>query len=123
VESFKEDAMIFPELAYATLGKKLSLKGGETIDGNNVYVIEVESASGNKQTEYFDIKTGLKVRSQSNQDGTLVQTDYSDYREVEGGIKMPYKIVSTGQMPFPLAFEVQSVAVNTGVEDAVFKVE
>ena len=123
VESFKEEAMIFPELAYATSGKKLSLKGGETIDGNNVYVIEVESANGNKQTEYFDIKSGLKVRSQSNQDGTLLQTDYSDYRDVEGGIKMPFKIVSTGQMPIPLAFEVQSVTVNTGVEDAVFKVE
>jgi len=52
-----------------------------------------------------------------------LQTDYSDYRDVEGGIKMPFKIVSTGQMPIPLAFEVQSVTVNTGVEDAVFKVE
>lgn len=123
LESFKEDAMIFPELAYEKLGKKLHLKGGESIDGNNVYVLEIESADGSKQTEYFDIKTGLKLRSQSNQDGTQTQTDYSDYREVEGGIKMPYKVVSTGLMPVPLAFQVESIVVNSGVEDAVFKVE
>lgn len=123
LESFKEDAMIFPELAYEKLGKKLHLKGGESIDGNNVYVLEIESADGSKQTEYFDIKTGLKVRSQSNQDGTQTQTDYSDYRELEGGIKMPYKVVSTGLMPVPLAFQVESIVVNSGVEDAVFKVE
>lgn len=123
VENFKEDAIVFPELVYATLGKNLSLKEDETIDGKNVYVIEVESESGKRQTKYFDIKSGLKVRSQSNQNGTLLQTDYSDYREVEGGIKMPFKIVSTGQMPNPLSFEVQSVALNTGVSDAVFKVK
>lgn len=123
LESLKEDAVLFPELAYERLGKKLVLKGGESLDGKQVYVIEVESADGGKQTDYYDIKSGLKVRSQSEENGTLIQTDYSDYREVEGGIMMPYKIVSVGQAPVPLAFNVQNVEVNKGVEDAVFKVE
>lgn len=123
LESLKEDAVLFPELAYERLGKKLALQGGEFVEGKQVYVIEVESADGSKQTDYYDAKSGLKVRSQSEEGGNLIQTDYSDYREVEGGILMPYKIVSTGQAPVPLAFEVQKVEVNTGVEDAVFKVE
>ncbi len=123
LEGLKEDAMLFPELAYDKLGKKLALKGGEMLDGQRVYVIEVESANGKKQTEYYDIKSGLKVRSQSNEGGNLVQTDYKNYQEVEGGILMPFEIVSIGQAPFPLTFKVTEVKVNQGVEDAVFKVE
>jgi len=123
LKGFKEDAVLFPELAYAEMGKKLKLVGGESLDGKQVYVIEVESADGKKQTEYYDIKSGLKVRSQSNQGGNLVQTDYSDYREVEGGIMMPFKVVSVGQAPVPLTFEVKEVMMNQGVEDSFFKVE
>ncbi|MBX2875114.1 MAG: insulinase family protein, partial [Saprospiraceae bacterium] len=123
LEGLKEDAMLFPELAYDKLGKKLSLKGGEMLDGNQVYVIEVESASGKKQTEYYDIKSGLKIRSQSSEGGNLVQTDYKNYQEVEGGILMPFEIVSIGQAPFPLTFTVSEVKVNQGVGDDVFKVE
>lgn len=123
VEGLKEDAMLFPELAYDKLGKKLTLKGGELLDGKQVYVIEVESANGKKQTEYYDIKSGLKVRSQSSEGNTLIQTDYKDYQEVEGGILMPFEIVSVGQAPFPLNFKVVEVKVNQGVDDTVFKVE
>lgn len=119
----KEDAVLFPELAYDQLGKKLTLKGGESLDGKQVYVIEIESASGKKQTDYYDIKSGLKVRSQSAEGATVIQTDYKDYREVEGGIMMPFEILSVGQAPFPLNFKVSEVLVNQGVEDAVFKVE
>ncbi len=123
VAGLKEDAVLFPELAYDELGKKLTLKGGEQLDGKQVYVIEVESASGKKQTDYYDIKSGLKIRSQSAEGGNVVQTDYKDYREVEGGIMMPFDILSVGQAPFPLNFKVSEVLVNQGVDDAVFKVE
>lgn len=119
----KEDAVLFPELGYEQLGKKLTLKGGELLEGKQVYVIEVESASGKKQTDYYDIKSGLKIRSQSAEGGNVVQTDYKDYREVDGGIMMPFEILSVGQAPFPLNFKVSEVLVNQGVEDAVFKVE
>lgn len=121
--SLREDAVLFPELAYEELGKKLTLKGGESLDGKQVYVIEIESASGKKQTDYYDIKSGLKVRSQSAEGNTVVQTDYKDYRQVDGGIMMPFEILSVGQAPFPLNFKVSEVLVNQGVEDAVFKVE
>ncbi|MEZ5044927.1 MAG: insulinase family protein [Saprospiraceae bacterium] len=122
IEGFKEDAQLFPELAYKDLGFKLQLVGAEMLEGKKVYVIEIESANGEKQTDYFDMKSSLKIRSQSNQNGTLLQTDFDDYRTVDG-IMVPYKIVSIGMAPFPLAFEVQSVAINTGIEDALFKVE
>jgi hypothetical protein len=51
-----------------------------------------------------------------------VTVSYSDYKETDG-IKQPSKMTMSGAMPVPVTFESKSIKINSGVEDAVFKVE
>jgi len=126
LKELKEQAVMFAELAYATNGSKLELKGVEPVEGKDAYKIEITSASGKKSTDFFDKATGLKIRSIETQEGpqgpTSSTSDYEDYRDVNG-VKIPYRLKTVGLAPFPLIFEVKSVEINKGIEDSVFQVK
>ncbi|MFN3528411.1 MAG: insulinase family protein [Bacteroidia bacterium] len=125
LEKIKSSASMLPEADYSGSGYKLSLLGIESINGKDAYILEVENQSGSKQTEYYDIESGLKVREVSIEkgpQGEVVQTsDLSDYREVKGGIKVPHKTtIDLGiQM---LELELSKVNVNAKMKAADFKV-
>lgn len=127
LEAIKQQAHIFPEAEYGKKGYELALAGIETVEGKKAYRVDVTAPSGNKSTEYFDIQTGLKVRSASTQPGpggeqVTIINDYGDYREAEG-IRMPFELKASGMGPFPIALKVESVEINKGLEDSIFEVE
>jgi len=66
----------------------------DTIDGKAVQVVQGTGPRGLLATLYFDAKTGLLVRmlryGRSPIGRVPTQTDYSDYRDVNG-IKFPFK--------------------------------
>ncbi len=108
-------------------GIKRKLTGIETIEGADAYVMEVTDAEQNKTTEYYDIKSGLRVRETDykiDPQGNMVPTttDYSDYREIPGtgGFKVPYfmSIPAGGAV---LNMKTQSVEVNKGIPDSEFE--
>lgn len=116
------EALIFPELHYAKTGHKLSYKGTETINGSEAHKLVIEDADGNKETTYFDAKTGfmlknIEITEQGNQ-----TTEFFDYQE-QNGIFIPRKVTIAGVLPFPLEFKVKSIEWNKGIDDAKFKVE
>ncbi len=121
-ESLKEQAMIFPETKYGEEGYKLELKGAEPIEGAQAYRIDVTTPKGTTKTEYYDTKTGFKIREVEKTENGPITNDWTDYREVDG-IKYPHKMTVVGMAPFPLVFEVESVEINKGLDDATFKVE
>ena len=126
-ESMRRQAAIFPELNYKEDGYELQLDGIENMEETKAYRLVITSPTGDKITEYFDTKTGLKARSISTQDagpqGTITVTnDFRDYKEV-AGIRIPYEMVSSGMAPFPITMKVESVEVNTGLADDIFVVE
>ncbi|WP_167018121.1 M1 family metallopeptidase [Chitinophaga sp. Cy-1792] len=91
--------MLFPEYYY--LGNpdmvKLELAPTEEmVNGAPAYVLSVATSNGTVFRNYYDEKTGLKVRSiivtTEENTGSNVITDYSDYRDVEG-YKVPYKLL------------------------------
>jgi zinc protease len=116
------EAMIFPELAYAKLGYKLTYKGTETINGAETHKLIIESPQGDKETAYFDAKTGFLVRTIEATEGGTATADFSDYKAVDG-ISAPYKVTISGLLPFPLEFKVKSIDWNKGIDDAKFKIE
>jgi hypothetical protein len=115
------------ELHDAMYGIKRTLKGMETIEGTDAYIIETVDAGNNKTIEYFDQKSGLLVRQtkfEKDPQGAEVSqsTDMSDYREVPGtnGYKMPYFMsIPAGGMSLNL--KVQTVEVNKNIPDTEFK--
>ncbi|MCB0552855.1 MAG: insulinase family protein [Phaeodactylibacter sp.] len=127
LESMKQQAVLFPEMEYNKKGFELALAGIEMVEGSNAYRIDVTYPSGIKITEYFDIQSGLKVRTIISQASpaageVTVTTDYGDYREVEN-IRVPFEVKSAGMGPFPITLKVESVEINKGLEDSIFKVE
>jgi hypothetical protein len=73
----------------------LALRGSEIIDDNETYVVEGVTPESNREALYFDVKSGLLVRIQSDKETSLGirprQIDLKDYREV-GGVKMPFEV-------------------------------
>lgn len=113
------------ELYYEKLGYKLEVKGIETINTSEAYVLEVTSPTGKKTIEWYDVDTGYKVRTTQTtvtEEGNVTQTiDYMDYKDVDG-IKYPTFILIKGG-PLPLKLELTSVDINKGIDNSNFKTE
>jgi hypothetical protein len=123
LEKLKMEAEIFPELKYQKMGYKTELKGIGQINGKDAYVIEVTSPSNSVTTDYYSTETGLKIKTQTNEDtpmGKIMQTtEINEYAEING-VKLPKAIKQTAG---PQTFEItiDSFEMNTKVKDDVFK--
>ncbi len=124
LDELKTQATMNIEMQYQKLGYKLNLKGIEGINGKDAYIIEVVSPKGKKSTEWYDVESGLKVRSSQTADtpqGPMVQTtDILEYKEVEG-VKFSSVISMNGAMAMKLTAE--TIEVNTDIKDTEFRVE
>lgn len=122
IESTKADADIAVEMHPEKYGLKYTLKGIETVDGNDAYVLESASDKGKKTTSYFDTRSGLLVKKvESNGEGSQ-STEYADYKEIPGtgGFKIPYtaKQASGAQV---FTAKVETVEVNKNIPDSQFQ--
>jgi hypothetical protein len=117
---------LFSELIYGKYGVKTKLTAIENINGKDAYAVEVEYPTGTKSTDYFDVESGFKIRTLtivSTPQGELTQTvEFYDYKDVDG-IFFPHKILIPVGGGLKLTAETQSIEVNKGVDDAVFKIE
>ncbi|MCB0380729.1 MAG: insulinase family protein [Flavobacteriales bacterium] len=125
LDDLKASSEMFAELNYEKHGIKHTLLGIEPLDGKEAYKMEKLSASGEKETVWYDVASGLQVKTmsvQTNEDmggEFVVMGLYSDYKEVNG-IKFAHKIKQSFG-PQVLDMEVTSVEVNTKLGDEVFK--
>ena len=121
LEDMKENAKPFGQMDYAKPGYTLEIKGVEAVNGVNCYKVTVKDPKGKESTEFYDMASGLLVRSVAVQGPAVVTTDYKNYKEVNG-IKFPYAIEISGAMPTILALEVTSIELNKASDD-VFKID
>lgn len=117
---------LFPELKYTELGVTLKLNGIEKVGENYAYSVDVILPSGTKSTEYFDTKSGLKVRevsyNQTPQGEVPMKVEIKDYKE-ESGIMIPYTMIIPLGGPMTMEAKVVSVEINGKVDVSVFKTE
>ncbi|HEY1308518.1 MAG TPA: photosynthetic reaction center cytochrome c subunit family protein [Vicinamibacterales bacterium] len=92
------------------------------IDDHEVQVVQGTTARGATATLYFDMESGLLVRSVRYTDSPVgripTQTDYSDYRDVSG-VKMPFKWTKTW-LDGRDTFEITAVQPNVAIDTARF---
>ncbi|WP_299890287.1 pitrilysin family protein [uncultured Lacinutrix sp.] len=123
-DKMKTKKGLFDELLLmADTTKKVKLMSIEPIDGKDAYVVVVEDAKGEKTKNYYDVASGLKVKSSATAKGPGGQdvtqdTSYSDYKAVDG-IKFPHKMVvpMAGQN---VELTTTSIKINTPLTDADF---
>lgn len=118
---------IFPELVYAEKGIKTNLKGIKTVKENPAYEVEITMPSGDKSLSYYDVKSGLKVRETSSEEGPTgpvsSSTDFADYEEFNG-VKFPQTITYPLGGGMTLKAEVKVIEVNGKTFDAtVFTID
>lgn len=114
----KEQAYIFPEMYYSVLGYKAELMGvEEQKNGKKYYKVEVKKGNEIKDTDYYDVESGLKMRSE-NKEGF---TEFSDYKAVDG-ILFPHALLQN-MGPQAMNLTVTLVKINGKIKDDLFKTE
>jgi len=89
------------------------LKGAEDVDGQPAWKVQMTSPSGKNTVDFYDKKSGLRVKTIAQQGQMSVITLYSDYRAVEG-VLFPFKLKqSAGPQSFDII--VSGVEVNKGI--------
>ncbi len=95
VVQIKRDAVFNKELKTEQLYASLTVLGKTSVRDADAYVIQAKPAEGPVEKLFFDVKTGLLVRRYTESDTPLgklpLQTDYEDYRDVDG-VKQPFLI-------------------------------
>lgn len=117
------EALLHPE----KYGITFTYKGKETIEGNDYILLEQAYDDGHKEVLYLDAKTYLMYKSKgmsADMSGMQVETEsfVSDYKKVDGlMVWHTMKIVQEGEEAMVMTFT--EVAINTGLEDSLFKKE
>lgn len=113
----------FREMTFLDGKHVLKLSGIEPVDGKDAYRVDVTDTRGSITSYYFDTKSGLELRSVSNEktpQGTVQRSrDMGDYQET-GGIKIPH-VVKSQNGSQTIRMKVQDVKINTGLTPADFK--
>jgi len=123
LEQAKENGQMISEMNWLINQPKMELKGIESVNGKDAYVLEKLDEKGGKTAIYYDVNNGLKVKtiSEGEIEGMGKMTtiiDFEDYREVNG-IKFPYVTKISG--PQSLTLNVKSIEMNTKLGDDKFE--
>jgi hypothetical protein len=103
----------------------LKVVGIERLSDRDVYVAIAKVNPTTTLTLYFDTATGLLRRELTTTETMLLpleeQTDYEDYRDVDG-VQMPFRVRTSDGAPYDTATKTfLQIRRNVAVEDAVFR--
>jgi Peptidase family M1 domain len=112
-KDIRQESSPFPELSFFKEGFKTELTSIKNINGKDVYEVKVTNPGGKIFFFYYDLGTGLRTRLVKNLSQGTTNTEYSDYRDVNG-IKFPWH-VDDNQGEIDLDMTLQSVKVNSGL--------
>ena len=120
--AMKRDADFYVAINLRELYPKMTVKGKESNNGHDVYVVEAIPPEGAPETMWFDAGSGLLVRTQRETDGpngkVTLDVTFDDYREVDG-VKVPFVMhFSLGEFAF--AIKLSEVKHNLPIDDAKF---
>lgn len=108
---------------YKARGTKVALLGKDTVDGSEVYKLQVTSKDGDASTLFLDADSYLLVRIQTKMkaQGQEVEqeTVLGDYREV-GGTMEPHSLEVNVKGAGSQKLTMEKVEVNVAVDDARF---
>ena len=118
----KRDADFYGAIKLKELYPKMTVKGKESANGHDAYVIEATPPDGAAETMCFDADSGLLVRTQREGEGPngkiTFGITFDDYREVDG-IKLPF-VMHFSLGDFAFVIKLSEVKHNVPVDDAKF---
>lgn len=125
LEVLKIQANLYLPLDYKKYNITATLSGMEKVNGKDAIKVTFKAPTGKTWIEYFDKDSGLKVKQQSTislPQGSFTQViEYKDYKDVNG-VKYPFKLIQS-MGPQKIEMDVESIKVNTGINDNLFKIK
>lgn len=125
LEDLKLSSVMFLDAKYTDHGITYELLGVEPINGEDAYKMIQTKPNGDTETEWFNVASGLKVKSMSVQENDempepiTVISELSDYKEVNG-IMFAHKTKQSFG-PQTLDMTVTAIEINTKLGDEVFE--
>jgi len=120
--AMKRNTPFYRDIMLKEIYPQMVLKGQENVDGRNTYVIEATPADGSAELLYFDVDSGLLVRTRAETEGptgkVMADTTLDDFREVDG-VKIPFTIRHS-QPAFGFVIKLTEVEHNVPIDDAKF---
>jgi photosynthetic reaction center cytochrome c subunit len=118
----KRAAAFIPGLNLKQAFSRAQVAAIDKIGDREAYRVVAFRSGGGQVRFYFDTQSGLLLRVSERIEsplGALPQdTDYSDYREVDG-VKLPFT-VTQARVEGPTTFEWEQIQANTTIDDARF---
>jgi hypothetical protein len=120
--AMKRYSDFYRDIKLQELYPKMTVKGKESVNGHDAYVVEATPADGPPELMYFDVGSGLLVRAQGQAEGpngtVMIDSTFDDYREVDG-IKLPF-VIHQSMGDFGFTIRLTEVKHNVPIDDAKF---
>ncbi|WP_025144027.1 M16 family metallopeptidase [Pedobacter jeongneungensis] len=98
----KDDKGFGGQLYYAADGAKIESAGTAKVGTADAFKLNITSPSGHKKTEYYDIKSGLMLKTESTSTKGAIEIsqsiEYSNYKKI-GDILFPFSLTSSASTP------------------------
>ena len=108
------DIYPFPEILGAEQGYVFTLEGIENVDGSDAYKVRQEKG-GMASYNFYDVATGLKVKSIASAQGQTQEVVYADYQQTPYGILYPMVQKTTLPQVGVVEAKVTKVTINSGL--------
>jgi len=112
-------------LDYKKHGITAELTGMEKVGGEDAYKVTLTLPNDSKWLQFYDVDSDLFVKqtqTKKTPQGTFtVSITFDDYRDVEG-VLYPHKFNQTVG-PQSMDMEVESILINSGLDDSLFEVK
>jgi zinc protease len=118
-EEIDEELVIVNELYYIKNGYTFTVKSIENVEGSDAYEVAIKSKKGRVFTNYYDVKTGLKVKTVAmaedpeTKSKIAIPTYFGDYKPFNG-IQFPTKVTMEQGVKIVVTFD--SIKVNSGLK-------
>lgn len=108
------DIYPFPEILGAEQGYVFTLEGIENVDGSDAYKVRQEKG-GMASYNFYDVATGLKVKSIASAQGQTQEVIFADYQQTPYGILYPMVQKTTLPQVGVVEAKVTEVTINSGL--------
>jgi len=123
-EEMNEDAALFAEsYLLKQKGYSYAVKGIEKVEGKDAYEVAITSPAGRAVSYFYDVASGLKVKTSSEVEGPtgkLIVSTYINEYKTFNGVQIPVAML-LDQGALKINIDIKEVKINQGLKADDFK--
>ena len=127
VADLRRSFAIYDTVKVPLSSESMRIEGIERVDSRDTYVLAIDEGRNVSIRYFFDVRTGYLVRRIVTTETMLAplpeQTDFGDYRDVDG-VKLPFRISTSTAAAFETATRrFANISRRVKVDAAMFEIE